>query len=143
TTAPSVSTPLVLDAPSSSGAPRRVVLSAPAAPAPTIAMDAATAAPAVASHGVMSALRGASLWSIALGLWAIVAAAIVLSLTWSSLVVRRLVRRSRALDDQSWMTPLWEVSDRMGLEEPPRLLLSHDAKMPFACGLATPTIVLP
>jgi HEAT repeat protein len=31
----------------------------------------------------------------------------------------------------------------MGLDEPPRLLLSHDAKMPFACGLATPTIVLP
>ena len=28
-------------------------------------------------------------------------------------------------------------------QEPPRLLLSHDAKMPFACGLATPTIVLP
>ena len=41
------------------------------------------------------------------------------------------------------MTPLWEVSDRMGLDEPPRLLLSPDAKMPFACGLATPTIVLP
>jgi HEAT repeat protein/beta-lactamase regulating signal transducer with metallopeptidase domain len=92
---------------------------------------------------MMSALRGASLWSIALGLWAIVAFAIVLSLTWSSLVVRRLVLRSHALDDQSWMTPLWEVSDRMGLQEPPRLLLSHDAKMPFACGLATPTIVLP
>jgi beta-lactamase regulating signal transducer with metallopeptidase domain len=91
----------------------------------------------------MSALRGVSLWSLALGLWAVVAALIVLSLTWSSLVVRRLVRRSRALDDRSWMTPLWEVSDRMGLQEPPRLLLSHDAKMPFACGLATPTIVLP
>jgi len=31
----------------------------------------------------------------------------------------------------------------MGLAEPPRLLLSDDAKMPFACGLTTPTIVLP
>ena len=99
--------------------------------------------PAESHGGFVSALRNASLWSIALGVWAIIAAAILLSLTWSSLVVRRLVRRSRALDDQSWMTPLWEVSDRMGLDEPPRLLLSPDAKMPFACGLATPTIVLP
>jgi beta-lactamase regulating signal transducer with metallopeptidase domain/HEAT repeat protein len=79
----------------------------------------------------------------ALTLWAAVALAIVLSLTWSALVVRRLVKRSESLDDQSWRTPLYEVSDRLGLQEPPQLLLSRDAKMPFACGLATPTIVLP
>jgi len=142
-TEPTVGTSLVLDAPSGSGPAPHVVLNAPAS-APSAGV--VTPAPAVAtesSAGLMSALRGVSLWSLALGLWAIVAAAIVLSLTWSSLVVRRLVRRSRALDDKSWMTPLWEVSDRMGLQEPPRLLLSHDAKMPFACGLATPTIVLP
>ncbi len=136
-------TALVLDAPSSSGAAPRLVLPPPtSAPAPAVVAPS-PAAPSDESRGIVAALRGASLWSIALGLWAIVAFAIVLSLTWSSLVVRRLVRRSRALDDQSWMTPLWEVSDRMGLQEPPRLLLSHDAKMPFACGLATPTIVLP
>src|SRR2546423_11534603 len=41
------------------------------------------------------------------------------------------------------LTPLWEVSDRLSLEEPPRLLRSEDAKMPFACGVFTPTIVLP
>ena len=81
--------------------------------------------------------------SVALTLWAVVALAIVASLTWSALVVRRLVRRSESLDDQSWLTPLYEVSDRLGLDEPPRLLMSRDAKMPFACGLATPTIVLP
>ena len=142
-TEPTAGMALVLDAPSSSGPASRVILPPPtSAPAPSVATSSA-AAPSDDSHVMMSTLRGASLWSIALGLWAIVAFAIVLSLTWSSLVVRRLVRRSRALDDQSWMTPLWEVSDRMGLQEPPRLLLSHDAKMPFACGLATPTIVLP
>jgi beta-lactamase regulating signal transducer with metallopeptidase domain/HEAT repeat protein len=131
-------TPIILDAPS-----RTIVLNAPtSAPTAGVATPAPVAASAP-SHGVISALRSASLWSIALGAWAIIAAAILLSLTWSSLVVRRLVRRSRALDDQSWMTPLYEVSDRMGLAEPPRLLLSDDAKMPFACGLTTPTIVLP
>jgi beta-lactamase regulating signal transducer with metallopeptidase domain/HEAT repeat protein len=142
-TEPSAATPLVLDAPASSGPATRVVLPPPtSAPAPSVAVPSLDA-PAADSPSVMAALRGASLWSIALGLWAIIALVIVLSLTWSSLVVRRLVRRSRTLDDQSWMTPLWEVSDRMGLDEPPRLLLSPDAKMPFACGLATPTIVLP
>jgi beta-lactamase regulating signal transducer with metallopeptidase domain len=142
-TQPSVGTPLVLEAPSSADPAPRVVLPPPTnAPAPSLGAPAPVTSSEVAD-GLMSALRNASLWSIALGLWAIIAAAILLSLTWSSLVVRRLVRRSHALDDQSWMTPLWEVSDRMGLAEPPRLLLSPDAKMPFACGLATPTIVLP
>ena len=140
--APVAAAPLVLDAPSSQGSETRIVLPPPtSAPAPSD--PAPSTAPSDASPGVISSLRSASVWSIALGLWAIIAAAILLSLTWSSLVVRRLVRRSRPLDDQSWMAPLWEVSDRMGLDEPPRLLLSHDAKMPFACGLATPTIVLP
>ena len=96
-----------------------------------------------ADSGFLAAIRGASLWSIALTLWGVVALAIIASLTWSALVVRRLVRRSEPLDDQSWLTPLYEVSDRLGLAEPPRLLMSRDAKMPFACGLATPTIVLP
>jgi hypothetical protein len=53
------------------------------------------------------------------------------------------VNRARPLDSEDWLTPLWEVSDRLALDEPPRLLRSEDAKMPFACGLLTPTIVLP
>jgi beta-lactamase regulating signal transducer with metallopeptidase domain/HEAT repeat protein len=107
------------------------------------ASDASAAPAATNDAGVIDRLRNASVWSIALTLWAAVALAIVLSLTWSALVVRRLVKRSESLDDQSWRTPLYEVSDRLGLQEPPQLLMSRDAKMPFACGLATPTIVLP
>ncbi|HET7189502.1 MAG TPA: HEAT repeat domain-containing protein [Gemmatimonadaceae bacterium] len=81
--------------------------------------------------------------TIALALWAVVVLAIGCSLIWSALVVRRLVRRARPLDAPEWLTPLWEVSDRLGLDEAPRLLRSEDAKMPFACGVLTPTIVLP
>lgn len=112
------------------------------------AASRASLSPAVSTSasphaGLAASIRNASVWSIALGLWAVVALAIVVSLAWSALVVRGLVRRSEPLDDQSWLTPLYEVSDRLGLDEPPRLLMSRDAKMPFACGLATPTIVLP
>jgi beta-lactamase regulating signal transducer with metallopeptidase domain/HEAT repeat protein len=76
-------------------------------------------------------------------LWAAVVIAIVTSLAYAALAVRRIVNRSRPLDTPDWLNPLWEVSDRLALEEPPRLLRSEDAKMPFACGLVTPTIVLP
>jgi beta-lactamase regulating signal transducer with metallopeptidase domain/HEAT repeat protein len=121
-----------------------IVVSTPAAATPS-APSASVAAPAPqpSASRVLDVVRDASVWTILLALWAVVAIAIATSLTWSALVVRRLVRRAQTLDDPSWMTPLWEVSDRMGLAEPPRLLLSHDAKMPFACGLLTPTIVLP
>ena len=76
-------------------------------------------------------------------IWAAVLTLIVGSLGYAALVVRRIVKRARPLDSEDWLTPLWEVSDRLALEEPPRLLRSEDAKMPFACGLFTPTIVLP
>ncbi len=120
-----------------------VATGAPSAAATTSAVASTTPSASSARGGLVASIRDASLWVVALTLWAVVALAIVVSLTWSTLVVRRLVRRSEPLDDQTWLTPLYEVSDRMGLDEPPRLLMSRDAKMPFACGLTTPTIVLP
>jgi HEAT repeat protein len=57
--------------------------------------------------------------------------------------VSRIIRRSRPLESQDWTNPLWEVADRLELEKAPRLVRSEDAKMPFACGLLHPTIVLP
>ncbi|MDQ6872875.1 MAG: HEAT repeat domain-containing protein, partial [Gemmatimonadota bacterium] len=68
---------------------------------------------------------------------------ITASLGYAALAVRRIVNRARPLDTADWLNPLWEVSDRLSLDQPPRLLRSDDAKMPFACGLFTPTIVLP
>lgn len=76
-------------------------------------------------------------------LWAAVLLVIAASLAYAALLVKRIVNRARPLDTADWLNPLWEVSDRLALDEPPRLLRSEDAKMPFACGLFTPTIVLP
>ncbi|MDQ6689651.1 MAG: M56 family metallopeptidase [Gemmatimonadota bacterium] len=75
--------------------------------------------------------------------WVAVMLVIATSLGYAALVVRRIVHRARPLDSTDWLNPLWEVSDRLALEEPPRLLRSEDAKMPFACGLFQATIVLP
>jgi beta-lactamase regulating signal transducer with metallopeptidase domain/HEAT repeat protein len=90
-----------------------------------------------------SGLAGMSVISIALLVWALVVLAIGGSLGFAALTVRRIVRRAQPLDSQDWLAPLWEVSDRLGLEEPPLVLRSGDAKMPFACGVMKPTIVLP
>jgi beta-lactamase regulating signal transducer with metallopeptidase domain/HEAT repeat protein len=81
--------------------------------------------------------------SILFLIWAAVVLLIAGSLVYAALTVRRIVNRARPLDSEDWRTPLWEVSDRLGLNEPPRLLRSEDAKMPFACGFLRATIVLP
>lgn len=91
----------------------------------------------VSSSPVLSGL------SIIFLVWAVVLLAIAASLGYAAAMVRRIVNRSRPLDSEDWLTPLWEVSDRLSLDEPPRLLRSEDAKMPFACGVFNPTIVLP
>jgi beta-lactamase regulating signal transducer with metallopeptidase domain len=93
--------------------------------------------------GEPSALRSMSGLSILLLIWVTVLAVIAGSLGYAALTVRRIVKRARPLDSQDWLTPLFEVSDRLSLEQPPRLLRSEDAKMPFACGFFTATIVLP
>ena len=82
-------------------------------------------------------------FSVLLLIWAAVMAVIAASLAYAALAVRRIVKRARPLDTPDWLNPLWEVSDRLALDQPPRLLRSEDAKMPFACGLFAPTIVLP
>ncbi|HEX5073321.1 MAG TPA: HEAT repeat domain-containing protein [Gemmatimonadaceae bacterium] len=77
------------------------------------------------------------------GIWATVALLFAGWLGFGALSVRRIIRRARPLESQDWMNPLWEVADRLELDSAPRLVRSDDAKMPFACGLLRPTIVLP
>lgn len=111
-----------------------------------VAAPAASTAPAspeislreeIASSPLLSGL------SIVFLIWVSVLLMIAASLGYATLMVHRIVNRARPLDSEDWLTPLFEVSDRLALEEPPRLLRSEDAKMPFACGVFNATIVLP
>ncbi|MFL5562825.1 MAG: M56 family metallopeptidase [Gemmatimonadaceae bacterium] len=112
-----------------------------AAPATTSAVTTALASDAPAS--LMTRLSAMSALSLAFTVWITVAVLILLSLAWSALAVRRIVRQARPLDSEDWARPLYEIADRFALDDAPRLLRSEDAKMPFACGLLRPTIVLP
>ncbi|HJP86602.1 MAG TPA: M56 family metallopeptidase [Gemmatimonadaceae bacterium] len=105
---------------------------AAAAPSTTASVESE-----IASSPILSGL------SLIVFIWAIVVIAIAASLGYAAMLVKRIVNRARPLTSEDWLNPLYEVSDRLSLEEPPRLLRSDDAKMPFACGVVTPTIVLP
>jgi beta-lactamase regulating signal transducer with metallopeptidase domain len=109
--------------------------------APSASGNEAASAPSIGAEITSSPIQ--SELSMILLVWAAVVLAIGASLGYAALVVRRIVNRARPLDSEDWLTPLWEVSDRLSLEEPPRLLRSEDAKMPFACGVFNATIVLP
>ena len=123
-------------APRTSGAASRT----PAVSPPTVSRVASSPD---ASETLSSRFAAMSALSIVLAIWAAVALLIAASLGWSALVVRRIVRQATPLDTEDWTSPLYEVADRLGLDEAPRLLRSEEAKMPFACGVLRPTIVLP
>lgn len=95
------------------------------------------------TSGIFARVQSMTGISALLALWAAIVVVIAAWLAYGTLTVRRIVRRARPLDSQEWLAPLWDVSDRLGLDEPPRLLRSEDGKMPFACGITRPTIVLP
>jgi beta-lactamase regulating signal transducer with metallopeptidase domain len=131
------------------GTPSGVVADAPSAAAP-ISGGAASSdaiAPATSQRAGISSLFGDLAtpgWpAMLLALWAAVALGIVMTLGWATLTVRRIVHRARPLETPAWRNPLFEIADRLELDEAPRLLCSDDVKMPFACGVLAPTIVLP
>ena len=110
------------------------------------AIEAPAASDAQAAGAPQQTVTTSTIWSglsFLFLVWALVVVAIGASLGYAAMLVKRIVNRARPLDSDDWLTPLWEVSDRLELEEPPRLLRSEDAKMPFACGVFNPTIVLP
>jgi beta-lactamase regulating signal transducer with metallopeptidase domain/HEAT repeat protein len=139
----------VVETPSTRGTP--VAAALPAAPSDPAVTEVPVVAnvPAVhrdapsAAARAWTAVKGMSALELLFGVWAVVMFAVIASLAWAGLAVRRIVREASPLVSHAWLAPLWEVSDRLGLEEAPRLLRSDEAKMPFACGMFHPTIVLP
>ncbi|HEY3257646.1 MAG TPA: HEAT repeat domain-containing protein, partial [Gemmatimonadaceae bacterium] len=93
--------------------------------------------------GIFSRIADLNGFSTMLVIWAAIVVLLAGWLAYGALAVRGIVRRARPLDSEDWLAPLYEVSDRLALDEAPRLLRSEDAKMPFACGVLRPMIVLP
>ena len=75
--------------------------------------------------------------------WGSIGALLLGWLLLGALAVRRIVKRARILNDESWLGPMYDVADRLDLDHAPRLVMSPVIEMPFACGILRPTIVLP
>ena len=97
----------------------------PAVETPTAPVTVSNTSPVVTAptsivteeNGFFARLSGVSL---ALILWAAIALGLAGWLAYGALVVRRIVRNAHPLDTSDWRTPLYEVADRLELEEPPR-----------------------
>ena len=136
------------------GAPAIPAATLPDNPTPAISTPHLSAAPQTGPVENGNSIRGTTTGVLArfqtmtgistlLEIWAAIVLVIAAWLGFGAITVRRIVRRARPLDSQEWLSPLYDVSDRLGLVEPPRLLRSEEAKMPFACGIVHPTIVFP
>jgi beta-lactamase regulating signal transducer with metallopeptidase domain/HEAT repeat protein len=123
--------------------PRAVVAPAIARPAPAARHEqSVTSAPRRAVAPAFAAASMSMLSALAL-VWSVVALALVGWLAFGTIAVRRIVATSRELTSPDWTTPLCEVADRLDLEFPPRLVISDEIEMAFACRALMPTIVLP
>ena len=107
------------------------------------AITPALSTPVSATGPQASVTSRISGFSLVFAIWLGVVLILAGWLAWGAVAVRRIVRNAHPLDTGDWLTPLYEVSDRLELGEPPTLLGSSDTKMPFACGFLKPTIVLP
>jgi beta-lactamase regulating signal transducer with metallopeptidase domain/HEAT repeat protein len=108
-----------------------------AAPAPVAPQAAVVNAPPVPNESIFS------FWTTVFAVWGAVAFTLLVWLGFGALSVRRIVRAGRSLEERAWTAPLCEIADRLDLDSVPRLLSSPLIEMPFACGVLTPTIVLP
>ncbi len=90
-----------------------------------------------------AAPRPLSLGTLLLGAWAAVAAVLLGRLLLGMLAVRRIVGTATPLEDEMWQATLYEIADRLGIDDAPALLRSDRIAMPFAAGFRRPLIVLP
>src|SRR5262249_11098822 len=80
--------------------------------------------------------------TLCLVIWALGVVVLLTRLVLGGWVVRGIVRRARHLEEGDWEAPLYEIADRLGLDQAPQLLQSHRVKMPFATGFLKAVIVL-
>jgi beta-lactamase regulating signal transducer with metallopeptidase domain len=76
-------------------------------------------------------------------IWATVCVLLLGRLVHGTVAVRRIVDRSKPLADEDWQARLYDVADRLGIVDAPRVLRSDEIRVPFAAGIVRATIVLP
>ena len=87
--------------------------------------------------------RPIGMGTVLLAIWALGVVVLLVRLALGAWVIRRIVRRARILVQEDWQQPLYDIADRLGLDDAPQLVQSDRIKMPFATGFLKAAIVLP
>jgi len=111
----------------------------PAMPAPSDS-SAEQAGPVAQSHS-FSRVLDAKAWLMLLH--AVGATLVSFWIVWSLLAMRRALRRATELPDGELRRQFVGLSKRLGLRQPPRLLLSREPCGPAAFGVLRPVVLLP
>ncbi len=83
-------------------------------------------------------------WTVAVGvLWLVGTLACVVRAAWQQMLLVRLLRRSREIDDQKWRHVLTEASNSLGLGRKIVLLMLPEAQSPLTAGLVRSVVILP
>ena len=90
--------------------------------------------------GVVSAISPAEGF---VGLWIVIAVALLARLAIGAIAARRLVRRAVPARDPSWRQLLKDAQEMAGVTGTVRLCESPDVGMPVTLGVLRPTIVMP
>lgn len=105
----------------------------PSIEVPNVSGERVAAAPMARPNGIGTLL---------LAVWALGVVVLLGRMALGALVVRGIVRRARVLEQPDWHQ-LYEIADRLGLGDAPRLVQSDRIRMPFATGFLKAVIVLP
>lgn len=108
-----------------------------------IQTDAGVPPPTTPEASAPARPRPIDIVAVLTGIWLLGTAVLLARLVLSAWTVRRMVRRARPLEQPEWRQPLFEISDRLGLNEAPEIVQSERVKLPFATGFLRARIVLP
>jgi len=75
--------------------------------------------------------------------WLLGAAAFTVRIAMGHFRIRRLLRRTDAIEDAEWTALLAEVSAQLGLRRPVELRRSRETDVPLTYGVLRPVVVLP
>ena len=103
--------------------------------------EAATVATATAQSVAPASARRAG--ALVLGVWGLGSVLLLLHMLAGSLWIRRIVASARPVGDRAWLDGFEEVSDRLSLRRPVRLLESPHLAVPVAWGAIRPAILIP
>jgi beta-lactamase regulating signal transducer with metallopeptidase domain len=122
--------------------PNAPVVDAPANPSAEPPRAVGTPAPAIAS-APEPVRRAPSLARVLLAVWAIGVVVVLLRLAAGTVIVARLARRGRRVDDGGWLSLAQRLASALRIDRPLTLMRGDRLGVPVTWGVVYPVVLLP